>query len=175
MPAEARKAIGFIGYSNSGKTTLIEKLIPRFRGRGLSVSAIKNAHHGFDMDRPGKDSYRYREAGAGQVLISTAERWALLTETPRGHVTLDELLAQLAPCDLVIVEGFKSEGRIPRIEVRRSIATDPPIHPHDPNVIAVAADFAFDSALPVLDLNDADRIVDFIMQRLALAAPVAPR
>ncbi len=125
MPADERKAIGFIGYSNSGKTTLIEKLIPRFRARGLSVSAIKNAHHGFDMDRPGKDSYRYREAGAGQVLISTAERWALLTETPRGHVTLDELLAQLAPCDLVIVEGFKSEGRIPRIEVRRSIGDRP--------------------------------------------------
>jgi molybdopterin-guanine dinucleotide biosynthesis adapter protein len=175
MPADARKAIGFIGYSNSGKTTLIEKLIPRFRGRGLSVSAIKNAHHGFDMDRPGKDSYRYREAGAGQVLISTAERWALLTEAPGGHVTLDELLAQLAPCDLVIVEGFKSEGRIPRIEVRRSGATDPPIHPHDPNVIAVAADFALDSALPVLDLNDADRIVDFIMQRLGLVARAAPR
>ena len=175
MPAEARKAIGFIGYSNSGKTTLIEKLIPRFRSRGLSVSAIKNAHHGFDMDRPGKDSYRYREAGAGQVLISTAERWALLTETPRGHATLDELLALLDPCDLVIVEGFKSEGRIPRIEVRRSIATDPPIHPHDPNVIAVATDFAFECPLPVLDLNDADRIVEFIMQRLALVPRAAPR
>ena len=142
MRAEDRKAIGFIGYSNSGKTTLIEKLIPRFRAQGLTVSAIKNAHHGFDMDRPGKDSYRYREAGAGQVLISTTERWALLTETPRGHATLEDLLAQLAPCDLVIVEGFKSEGRIPRIEVRRATVGDPPLHPHDPNVIAVAADFA---------------------------------
>ncbi|MDH5209856.1 MAG: molybdopterin-guanine dinucleotide biosynthesis protein B, partial [Burkholderiaceae bacterium] len=100
MPAEPRKAIGFIGYSNSGKTTLIEKLIPLFRARGLSVSAIKNAHHGFDMDRPGKDSYRYREAGAGQVLIATGERWALLTETPAGHATLDALLGQLDPCDL---------------------------------------------------------------------------
>src|SRR5512135_190230 len=138
MPADERKAIGFIGCSNTGKTTLIEKLIPRFRARGLSVSAIKNAHHGFDMDRPGKDSYRYREAGAGQVLISTAERWALLTETPDGHTGLEELLAQLAPCDLVIVEGFKSEGRIPRIEVRRAIVQDPPLYPYDPNVIAVA-------------------------------------
>jgi molybdopterin-guanine dinucleotide biosynthesis protein B len=171
MRADERRAIGFIGYSNSGKTTLIEKLIPRFRAQGLTVSAIKNAHHGFDMDRPGKDSHRYRAAGAGQVLISTTERWALLTETPAGHATLEDLLAQLAPCDLVIVEGFKSEGRIPRIEVRRASVGDPPIYPHDPNVIAVAADFALECPLPVLDLNDADRIAAFITQRLSLAAP----
>ena len=171
MRADERRAIGFIGYSNSGKTTLIEKLIPRFRAQGLTVSAIKNAHHGFDMDRPGKDSHRYREAGAGQVLISTTERWALLTETPAGHATLEDLLAQVAPCDLVIVEGFKSEGRIPRIEVRRASVGDPPIYPHDPNVIAVAADFALECPLPVLDLNDADRIAAFITQRLSLAAP----
>jgi molybdopterin-guanine dinucleotide biosynthesis protein B len=171
MRADERKAIGFIGYSNSGKTTLIEKLIPRLRAQGLSVSAIKNAHHGFDMDRPGKDSFRYREAGAGQVLISTTERWALLTETPAGHAALEDLLAQLAPCDLVIVEGFKSEGRIPRIEVRRSSVTDPPIYPHDPNVIAVAADGPIDCPLPVLDLNDPDKIAAFITQRLSLVAP----
>jgi molybdopterin-guanine dinucleotide biosynthesis adapter protein len=169
MRADGRKAVGFIGYSNSGKTTLIEKLIPRFRAQGLTVSAIKNAHHGFDMDRPGKDSYRYRESGAGQVLISTTERWALLTETPRGHATLEELLARLDPCDLVIVEGFKSEGRIPRIEVRRASVGDPPIYPHDSNVIAVAADFALECPLPVLDLNDADRIAAFITRHLSLA------
>src|SRR5215470_17509573 len=110
------KILGFIGNSNSGKTTLIEKLLPLLRARGLSVSAIKHAHHGFDMDRPGKDSHRYREAGAGQVLIATAQRWALLTETPRP-ATFDELLGQLAPCDLVLVEGFRSEGAFPRIEV----------------------------------------------------------
>lgn len=172
MPSDTpRKAIGFIGYSNSGKTTLIEKLLPRFRARGLSVSAVKNAHHGFDMDRPGKDSYRYREAGAGQVLIATTERWALLTETPTGHATLEDLLEELAPCDLVIIEGFKSEGRIPRIEVRRSSVTDPPIHPHDPNVIAVAADCALECTLPVLDLNDPDKIAAFIIERLSLPAP----
>lgn len=171
MPADQRKAIGFIGYSNSGKTTLIEKLIPRFRAAGLSVAAIKNAHHGFDMDRPGKDSFRYREAGAGQVLIATIERWALLTETPAGHATLEDLLAELAPCDLVIIEGFKSEGQIPRIEVRRSSVADPPIWPHDPNVIAVAADFALECPLPVLDLNDPDKIAAFITQRLSLPAP----
>jgi molybdopterin-guanine dinucleotide biosynthesis protein B len=163
------QAIGFIGYSNTGKTTLIEKLIPIFRARGLSVSAVKNAHHGFDMDRPGKDSFRYREAGAGQVLIATGQRWALLTETPQRAATLDELLALLAPCDLAIVEGFKSEGQIPRIEVRRSVNSEPPIFPHDPNVIAVAADHPVETNLPVLDLNDAAKIAAFITERLHLA------
>jgi len=167
MPERAVKAIGFIGYSNSGKTTLIEKVVPLLRQRGLTVSAIKHAHHGFDMDRPGKDSYRYREAGAGQVLIATGQRWALLTET-RQPVTLDELLAQLAPCDLVIVEGFKSEGRIPRIEVRRASQTEPPLFPHDPNVIAVAADHPVATRLPLLDLNDAATIAAFVVDRLKL-------
>lgn len=163
------KAIGVIGYSNSGKTTLIERLIPIFRARGLTVSAIKNAHHGFDMDRPGKDSFRYREAGAGQVLISTALRWALLTETPSAPVSLDELLAQLAPCDLVIIEGFKSEGRVPRIEVRRTGIAESPIFPHDPNVVALATDHAVAATeLPVLDLNAPAKIAEFIAARLSL-------
>lgn len=162
------KAIGFIGYSNTGKTTLIEKLIPLFRARGLSVSAIKNAHHGFDMDRPGKDSYRYREAGAGQVLIATGERWALLTETPTQPALLESLLAELAPCDLVIIEGFKSEGQIPRIEVRRTTNTEPPLYPNDPNVVAIAADHAIDTHLPVLDLNDPATIVTFVTTHLDL-------
>jgi molybdopterin-guanine dinucleotide biosynthesis adapter protein len=168
MPSDARQAIGFIGYSNSGKTTLIEKLIPILRAQGLRISAIKNAHHGFDMDRPGKDSFRYREAGAGQVLISTGLRWALLTETPQRAASLDELLEELAPCDLVIIEGFKSEGLLPRIEVRRRSNVEPPIYPHDPNVIALATDHPIESPLPVLDLNDADKIAQFIIDRLAL-------
>jgi molybdopterin-guanine dinucleotide biosynthesis adapter protein len=162
------KAIGVIGYSNSGKTTLIEKLIPIFRARGVSVSAIKNAHHGFDMDRPGKDSFRYREAGAGQVLISTALRWAMLTETPQQPATLDELLALLAPCDLVIIEGFKSEGHVPRIEVHRAGQAEPAIFPHDSNVVAVAADGPIDSGLPVLDLNAPAKIAEFISTHLGL-------
>jgi molybdopterin-guanine dinucleotide biosynthesis adapter protein len=174
MRSEARRAIGFIGYSNSGKTTLIEKLIPTVRSRGFTVSAIKNAHHGFDMDRPGKDSYRYREAGAGQVLIATGVRWALLTETPQRPASLEELLDQLAPCDLVIIEGFKSEGHLPRIEVRRRSNVEPPIYPHDPNVIALATDYALDAPLPVLDLNDADKIADFVIERLSLRAGRTP-
>ena len=163
------KVIGFIGYSNTGKTTLIEKLIPRFMARGLTVSTVKNAHHGFDMDRPGKDSYRYREAGASQVLIATSERWALLTETHGHAAPLEALIAQLDSCDLVLVEGFKSEGQFPRIEVRRSTNTEPPIFPHDPNVIAVAADHAVGTTLPLLDLNDAAKIASFIAGHLKLA------
>jgi len=163
------KVIGFIGYSNTGKTTLIEKLIPLFMARGLRVSTVKNAHHGFDMDRPGKDSYRYREAGSSQVLIATSERWALLTETHGQAAPLEALIAQLARCDLVLVEGFKSEGQFPRIEVRRSSNAEPPIFPRDPNVIAVATDHAIDAALPVLDLNDAAKIAAFIVDHLELA------
>jgi molybdopterin-guanine dinucleotide biosynthesis protein B len=162
------KVVGFIGYSNTGKTTLIEKLIPIFVAHGLTVSTVKNAHHGFDMDRPGKDSYRYRQAGSAQVLIATAERWALLTEVRQGPAPLEQLIAQLAPCDLVLVEGFKSEGQFPRIEVRRSTSTEPPIFPHDANVIAVAADHAVDTALPVLDLNDAAKIAAFIAEHVDL-------
>lgn len=161
------KTIGFLGYSNTGKTTLIEKLVPLFAARGLRVAAIKHAHHGFDMDRPGKDSFRYREAGASQVLIATAQRWALLTETPRP-ASLDELLTQLAPCDLVIVEGFRSEGSFPRIEVRRTTNTEPPLFPDDPNVIAVAADHRVETRLPVLDLNDAAKIAEFVVNQLEL-------
>jgi len=165
------KAIGFIGYSNSGKTTLIEKLIPVFRSRGLAVSAVKNAHHGFDMDRPGKDSFRYRDAGALQVLIATGSRWALLSETPHRAATLDELLGELAPCDLVIVEGFKSEGNIPRIEVRRRVNDEPPLYPHDSHVVALATDHPVHTSLPVLDLNDPYKIAAFIAQTLQLPAP----
>lgn len=163
------KAIGFIGYSNSGKTTLIEKLLPLLTARGLRVSAVKNAHHGFDMDRPGKDSFRYREAGAGQVLIATGQRWALLTETPRGPATLEDLLARLDPCDLVLVEGFKSEGEVPRIEVRRTTVTEPPIFPKDGNVVAVACDGPIDTDLQLLDLNNPRAIADFILATTGLA------
>jgi molybdopterin-guanine dinucleotide biosynthesis protein B len=163
------KAIGFIGYSNSGKTTLIERLIPLLRAHGLAVSAVKNAHHGFDMDRPGKDSFRYREAGAGQVLIATGQRWALLTETPQRAAPLETLLARLDPCDLVLVEGFKSEGAIARIEVRRAGQSEPPIFPGDAKVVAVASDGPVATQLPVLDLNDPPAVARFILSTTGLA------
>jgi len=135
--------------------------------RGLRVAAIKHAHHGFDMDRPGKDSFRYREAGAQQVLIATAQRWALLTETPQP-ATLENLVFELAPCDLVIVEGFRSEGVFPRIEVRRTTNTEAPFFPHDRNVVAVAADHPIETRLPTLDLNDAAKIAAFVASHLRL-------
>jgi molybdopterin-guanine dinucleotide biosynthesis protein B len=165
------KVFGFIGYSNTGKTTLIEKLIAHYAAQGRRVSAVKNAHHGFDMDRPGKDSFRYREAGAAQVLIATGQRWALLTEVRDGPAPLDALLRQLAPCDLVLVEGFKSEGSFPRIEVRRTTNTELPIFPHDPNVVAIAAVHEVDTgtrALPVLDLNNVTKIAAFVDSYLRL-------
>jgi len=112
------KAIGFVGQSGSGKTTLIERLIPLMAQRGLTVSALKHAHQGFDLDRPGKDSFRLRAAGAAQVMIAAPQRWALMTELRGQAAGFDQLLAELAPCDLVLVEGFRSDGSIPRIEVR---------------------------------------------------------
>ena len=169
MRADQRKAIGFIGYSNSGKTTLIEKLVPRFRAQGLTVSAIKNAHHGFDMDRPGKDSYRYREAGAGQVLISTTERWALLTETPVGHATLEDLLARLDPCDLVIVEGYKRDTH-DKIEVRNLALAHPELAGDDPTIVAIAANGTLDDApVPLFDRDDVSALASFIERHTGLA------
>jgi molybdopterin-guanine dinucleotide biosynthesis protein B len=162
------KAIAFIGNSGAGKTTLIEKLIPLLAARGLSVAAVKHAHHGFDMDRPGKDSFRFRAAGAGQVLIAAAQRWALLTETPGAAAGLETLLARLAPCDLVLIEGFRGEGELPRIEVRRSGSPDPALFANDPRVIAVACDGPVATRLPVIDLDDAAKIAEFIVTRLGL-------
>jgi molybdopterin-guanine dinucleotide biosynthesis protein B len=166
------RAIGFIGNSGAGKTTLIEKLIQEFAARGLRVSALKHAHHGFDIDRPGKDSFRYRVAGATQVMLATGNRWALLTETRERSAPLDELLARLDPCDLVLVEGFRSEGNLPRIEVRRAGGPHPPLVAGEADAIAIASDTPAEaaavSALPVFDLNDAAKIADFITKRLEL-------
>lgn len=160
------KVFGFAGYSGSGKTTLIEQLIPRFVMRGLRVSLIKHAHHLFDVDRPGKDSYRHREAGASEVLITSAQRWVLMHEL-RGEAepSLHEQLVRFGPCDLVLVEGYK-HADIPKIEVHRPAHGRPLIHPQDANVVAVATDARIDSRLPRLDLNDPDAIAQFILDYL---------
>ena len=130
------KAIGFIGYSNSGKTTLIEKLIPLFIARGLRVAAIKNAHHGFDMDRPGKDSFRYRDAGAQQVLIATASTLGAVDRNPHGPQRSTNCLGSWRRATSLSSKAFSSEGAFPRIEVRRTTNTEPPFFPRDPNVVA---------------------------------------
>jgi molybdopterin-guanine dinucleotide biosynthesis adapter protein len=183
------KAIGFVGASGSGKTTLIERLIPALTARGLTVSALKHAHHGFDMDRPGKDSFRFRQAGAAQVLVAAPQRWALLTELRDRPSTLEDLLAQLDRCDLVLVEGFRSEGSIPRIEVRgaavdpssearsakedespevRSSAVDPSPFAQDANLVAVVCDDPVDRALPRFARDDVANIASFILRTLGI-------
>ncbi len=160
------KVFGFAGYSGSGKTTLIEKLIPRFTARGLKVSLIKHTHHNFDVDQPGKDSWRHRQAGAGEVLLTCDTRWVLMHEL-RGapEPTLEEQLAVLSPCDLVLVEGFK-QTPISKLEIHRPAHGKPPIWPENPSVVAVATDAAIDCPHPMLDLNDPDAIARFILDYL---------
>lgn len=162
------KVFGIAGYSGSGKTTLLEKLIPQFTARGLKVSVIKHAHHGFDIDRPGKDSYRHRAAGASEVLLSCNDRWALMSERlGAAEVTLDELLAHLSPCDLVLIEGFKQEP-VPKLEVYRPENGKPPLFPERPDIVAVATDADIVTAVPRLPLNDIGAIADFVMNFLQL-------
>lgn len=133
--------LGISGGSGSGKTTLIEALLPELMAAGLSVSTIKHAHHGFDLDRPGKDSHRHRAAGASEVLVATGERWALLHENAGSEPPLSALLARLAPVDLVLVEGYKREP-IPKLEVHRPALGKPPLWPADASILAVASDVA---------------------------------
>lgn len=162
------KVFGFAGYSGAGKTTLIEALIPRFVARGLTISLIKHTHHGFDLDRPGKDSWRHRSAGASEVMLVCDQRWAVMHEL-RGNPepAFEEQLARLSPCDLVLVEGFKYTP-IPKLEVHRPANGKPYIWPDNPDVIAVASDVALDIPRPLLDLNDRDGIASFILKRLDL-------
>ena len=162
------KVMGFAGWSGSGKTTLVEQVIGVLSARGLVVSLVKHAHHSFDIDHAGKDSWRHRQAGCSEVMVSSAQRWSLTREL-RGapEATLDELLAHLGPCDLVLVEGFK-RAQIPKVEVHRAAVTEPRLHPDDPNIVAIATDTVIATALPRLDINDPAQVADFIVARLAL-------
>jgi molybdopterin-guanine dinucleotide biosynthesis protein B len=162
------KVIGIAGYSGSGKTTLIEKLIPILVREGLRVSLIKHAHHEFDVDQPGKDSYRHRHAGCAEVLVSSSKRWAVMHEL-RGAAepTLHEQIKHLSPCDLVIVEGYKNEP-IPKVEVHRRAGHTPLLYPDDAQVVAVATDELLDTQLPQLDVDDAEDVARFIVQHLGL-------
>ena len=163
------KVFGFAAYSGSGKTTLIENLVPLLVAQGLKVSVIKHAHHAFDVDRPGKDSYRHRQAGAGEVLVSSGARWALMHELRNeSEPELPALLERLAPCDLVLVEGFKKQP-IPKIEVHRAAAGTPLLFPEDPHIVALATDARFDSALPAFGLEDYAGITGFMLTYLRLA------
>jgi molybdopterin-guanine dinucleotide biosynthesis protein B len=169
------RLIGFAGWSGSGKTTLVERVIVLLARRGLKVSLIKHAHHDFDIDRPGKDSWRHRAAGCGEVLVSSGRRWALMHEL-RGapEATLDELIGRLSPCDLLLVEGFK-HAPIPKIEIHRAALGRPLLFPLDRHVIAVATDVPLDTALPQFGLDDAAAVADFIVARALSRAQVPIR
>ncbi len=162
------KVFGFAGWSGSGKTTLIEKLFPRFVQRGLRVSLIKHAHHTFDVDHAGKDSWRHRQAGATEVLVTSSRRWVLMHEL-RGaqEPSFDEQLKRLSPCDLLIVEGFK-HAPIPKLEVWRAVTGEGLLHPQDAHIVAVASDARVETKLPLLDLNDDAGIANFIVRHLKL-------
>ncbi|RWE35536.1 MAG: molybdopterin-guanine dinucleotide biosynthesis protein B [Mesorhizobium sp.] len=167
-----RRVFGITGWKNSGKTTLTEKLVAELVRRGWKVSTVKHAHHDFDIDKPGADSFRHRQAGATEVAIVSGNRWALMHEL-RGEdePPLDAILSRLAPCDIVLVEGYKREPHR-KIETRRLEARDrTPLATGDPNIVAVATDFAITGqSLPVFDLDDAKSIVDFIERTTGLVA-----
>ena len=162
------KIFGVTGWKNSGKTGLMERLITEFTARGLSVSSIKHAHHSFDIDHPGRDSYRHRDAGARQVLLASRNRWALMHELrDEDEPSLGDLLKQLSPVDLVLIEGYKRD-RHPKIEAHRKETGQPLIAPEDETIVAVASDASVAIDRPVLDLNDTALIANFIAQHLEL-------
>jgi molybdopterin-guanine dinucleotide biosynthesis protein B len=171
------RIFGFAGWSGSGKTTLIEEVIPRLVARGLTVSLVKHAHHTFEFDQPGKDSYRHRHAGCSEVLITSGTRWALMREL-RGEpeLTLAQALARLSPCDLALVEGYKAFP-IPKLEIWRAEVGKPLLHPRDARILAIATDSqgALPSGtaarLPVFALSDFDAIGAFVVAH-ATAGPL---
>ncbi len=164
--SEAR-VLGIAGWSGSGKTTLIAKLIPLLTSRGVRVAAVKHAHHSFEVDHPGKDSYEFRAAGAAEVLVSSSRRWVQMHElgSDEPEANLAGLLRRLSPCDLILVEGFKRE-RHPKLEVFRRSLGVAPLHAGDPRVVAVASDHSLPEArIPVLDLNDTAAIAELVLER----------
>ncbi len=162
------KIYGIVGYKNAGKTGLMERLVTEITGRGFTVSTLKHAHHTFDVDHPGKDSYRHRHAGAHQVLLSSRARWALMTELrDNDELPLSDLIKQLDPVDLILVEGYKRDAH-PKIEAYRRETNHPVIAKDDPTVRAVASDCALDITQTMFDLNDTKAIADFILCEVGL-------
>jgi molybdopterin-guanine dinucleotide biosynthesis adapter protein len=160
------KVLGLVGWSGCGKTMLLTRLIPELVGRGLKVSTLKHAHHGFDTDVPGKDSYEHRKAGASEVIVSSPRRWAQVHEIGDDpEATLAQLLRRLSPCDLALVEGYKTQQH-PKMEVFREALHRRPLHPQDARVVAVASDRGFpDAGVPVVDINDIRAVADLVLER----------
>src|SRR5512142_792632 len=160
------RIIGLAGWSGSGKTTLITRLVPCLTGRGLRVSTLKHAHHGFDLDQPGKDSFFHRTAGATEVIISSAKRFAILHELrDEQEWDLPDLVNKMSPVDLVLVEGYKRDA-FPKLEIHRAANGKPLLHPEDPHIVAIASDIALPAAkVPVIDLDDIEGIADLLLKR----------
>ena len=158
------KVIGLAGWSGAGKTTLLTRLIPHFNAQGLRVSVIKHAHHQFDVDVPGKDSWRHREAGAAEVLVASSNRWALMHEL-RGAAEprLPELLSKLSAVDLVVVEGFKREPHR-KIEVHRAANDKPLLFPDDPGIVGIATDTTVETTLPTAHLDDIETVAAMMLK-----------
>jgi molybdopterin-guanine dinucleotide biosynthesis protein B len=168
------RIFGVTGWKNSGKTTLTERLVAEFVRRGFRVSTVKHAHHGFDIDKQGSDSFRHRSAGASEVAIVSGNRWALMHELrDEDEPALDQIIERLAPCDLVLVEGYKRETH-PKIECRRLGAKDTaPLATGDPNIVAIASDHPTGAGgLPLFALDDAEAIADFVIATVGLSLPV---
>lgn len=170
------KVIGIVGWSGSGKTSLLVELLPILRERGLKVSTMKHAHHRFDVDRPGKDSFRHREAGASEVLVVTASRWVLMHESrEEAEPSIESLIERMTPVDLLLIEGFKTHSH-PKLEIHRESEGKPLLCHEDPEIVAVATDQVLPGLkLPQLDLNDPPAIADFILRHTGLEAPAGGR
>ena len=162
------RVYGVIGWKNSGKTGLMERLVAEITGRGFSVSTVKHVHHDVDLDIPGKDTFRHRKAGATETVLASAHRFALMREHRGAEPELTEVLSRLAPVDLVLVEGYKRDAH-PKVEVWRAETGHPLIQPGDQLVRAVATDAALSLPVPVLDLNDTAEVADFILREVGLA------
>ncbi len=163
------KIYGVIGWKNAGKTSLMERLVAEITGRGFCVSTVKHVHHDVDLDQPGKDTFRHRAAGAREVVLASANRFALLAEHRGPEPDLAAILARLAPVDLVLVEGYKRDSHR-KVEVWRAATGQALIQPGDPLVRAVATDAVLsDLPVPVLDLNDTGAVADFILAEVGLA------
>ena len=161
-----QRVFGIVGFKDNGKTTLLVRLVAHLVGRGLRVSTVKHAHHAVDIDQPGKDSFRHREAGAREVVLATSRRWALIHELQdEPEPPLAELVTRLAPVDLVLVEGFKAFPH-PKLEVHRAARGTPLLASDDPTIVAVACDEALDTSLPCFALDDIAAIAGFILGRL---------
>ena len=165
------KRFGIAGWSGSGKTTLVRRLLPELIGRGFAVSTVKHAHHDFDVDRPGKDSYEHREAGAKEVLVASSVRWALMHESRgKAEPSLDDLVARMAPVDLILIEGFKSES-YHKLEVHRPSIGKKLLYVDDADVVALASDAPVAGTnLRVLNLDNVAEIADFIIAHCGLDA-----